>query len=162
MATFQSQINILAAGQHRLHSKIEELTEFKLQVKYDSLATFIWDKETQDSIEIKDLGYNAYDCMLTVEQTETTSGSESFKIHFMDNKGSCDDFIVNGTATNIANVKIQIADSSSGTLATDGTLTLQSDIFSGKTTATPVNYRIIDLGKPLTTPADQKPIIEGA
>lgn len=94
MATFQSQINILAAGQHRLHSKIEDLTDFSLQVKYDSLATIIKDNDPNDSnkfITIDGLGYQSFDCILTINEKE---------IHLMDHKGNCEYFTCSNSIPN--------------------------------------------------------------
>lgn len=66
MATFQSQINILAAGQHQLHKRIEDITDFSLFVKYDSLNMIISDNKDSNEILIQDLGSLAYDGILKV------------------------------------------------------------------------------------------------
>lgn len=66
MATFQSQINILAAGQHKLHEKVKTLEDFSLFVKHDSLNTLIKDDNDSNYIMIQDLGNQAYDCILKV------------------------------------------------------------------------------------------------
>ena len=79
MATFQSQINILAAGQHNLHKKIEEITDFSLFVKYDSLNMEISDNKDSNRILIQDLGSLAYDGILKVVDSTT--------ICLMDNNG---------------------------------------------------------------------------
>lgn len=83
MTTFQSQINILAAGQHQLHKRIDEITDLHLVAKYDSLDTFIFDNVDGDSIKIEGLGYQSFDCILTVDGAD---------LHFMDYKGLCENF----------------------------------------------------------------------
>ena len=69
MATFQSQINILAAGQHKLHERIQDLTDFSLYVNYDELNTLIKDNDNNDNgkyIMIQDLGNKNYEGILKV------------------------------------------------------------------------------------------------
>ena len=161
MATFQSQINILAAGQHQLHKKIEKIEDFSLFVKYDSLETIIMDNEGKDSITISDLGYQAFNCILTVEETVSTPNNESLGIHFMDYKGLCDDFIIKGkknSITTATNITIANSSPSSGTLS-GNTLSLTSDIFINITTDN-IKPKIINLDSQLTTTVTA-PITEG-
>lgn len=69
MATFQSQINILAAGQHKLHERIQDLTNFSLYVDHDELNTLIKDNDNNDDgkyIMIQDLGNKNYEGILKV------------------------------------------------------------------------------------------------
>lgn len=80
MATFQSQINILAAGQHQLHKKIEDITDFSLFVNYDSLNMEIKDNKDNNHILIQDLGSLAYNGILKV--------IDSKSICLMDNDGT--------------------------------------------------------------------------
>lgn len=139
MATFQSQINILAAGQHKLHQKIDEITDLHLIAKYDSLETIIMDDVDDEKIVIEGLGYRAFDCMLTVNNNE---------LHFMDYKGLCEDFtLTSGDTATIKKISINtFTDDDSASIAENGTLNLYSKTFTSQD-----NYdypKIIQLTEP--------------
>lgn len=67
MATFQSQINILAAANCGIHSRINQLEKSRLEVKYDETFTTIKDNTNDGHITVNNLGYNAYDAMLIMK-----------------------------------------------------------------------------------------------
>ena len=158
MATFQSQINILAAGQHKLHKRIEDLTDFKLHVIYDSLDTYIMDNEDSNSIKISGLGYNAFDCILSLD----LENSSSTAIHFMDYKGLCEDFIVNGKIPDsvaIAQTTSSVAGKNKpkeAKLDTNNNLTLTSTIFETGSTLKPKFIKLYEQPKPDTGATEGK------
>lgn len=122
MATFQSQINILAAGQHQLHKRIHDITNLHLVAKYDSLDTFIFDNEDADSIKIEGLGYQPFDCILTVNSKD---------LHLMDYTGYCENLSssinIPTTITKIITTNHNDGDSAS---ISGTTLTLYSKTFN--------------------------------
>ena len=66
MATFQSQINILAAVNCGVHKRIDELENNQIMVKYNEESTeFCIGNETK---QIKYLGYKAYDAILLFKE----------------------------------------------------------------------------------------------
>lgn len=136
MATFQSQINILAAGQHKLHKKIEDLTDFKLCATYGESATIISDSVGTDNITIDGLGFKAYDCILTLDGIGTST-----EIHFMGYDGLCEDFNTSATIGIVSSVKTTNGTSVNATL--DGNkLTLTSPKLKVKEYTVP---KVIDL-----------------
>lgn len=66
MATFQSQINILAAANCGVHKRIKELEDNQIRVKYNEESTeFYMGNKTE---QIKYLGYKAYDAILLFKE----------------------------------------------------------------------------------------------
>lgn len=70
MATFQSQINILAAANHNIHKKISDLEQRQLKVEYSVNKTIIKDNKDDTFITINNLGYNAYDAIVVMNNNE--------------------------------------------------------------------------------------------
>ena len=70
MATFQSQINILAAANHNIHKKISDLEQRQLKVEYSVNKTIIKDNKDDNFITINNLGYNAYDAIVLTNAEE--------------------------------------------------------------------------------------------
>lgn len=80
MATFQSQLNILAAVNCGVHKRIVELENNQISVKYNEESTeFYMGNKTK---QIKYLGYKAYDAILIVNKDK--------EYHFMDYTGKCE------------------------------------------------------------------------
>lgn len=95
MATFQSQLNILAAVNSNVHKRIVELENNQISVKYNEESTeFYMGSEMR---QIKYLGYKAYDAILMVNDDE--------EYHLMDYTGKCEK-IENNTQDNQQNIKI--------------------------------------------------------
>lgn len=67
MATFQSQINILAAANCGIHSRLNQLEKSRLEVNYNDTFTTIKDTHDDAYITINNLGYNAYDAVLIMK-----------------------------------------------------------------------------------------------
>ena len=153
MATFQSQINILAAGQHQLHKKIEEFTNSNLGAKYDSTSTTIYDNNTKNgAIVIEGLGYQSFDCILTVNGTE---------LHFMNYKGLCEDFTLSGVSDSaVKTISIADHDNDDSASISETELKLFSKTFADETVKQ-YNYpKIIDLTKQPSNEGKQ-PVTEG-
>ena len=84
MATFQSQINILAAANHNIHKKISDLESGQLKVEYKDTKTTIKDNKDANFITINNLGYNAYDAMLIMKNGD--GGARKYHLMGYDGK----------------------------------------------------------------------------
>lgn len=81
MATFQSQLNILASANCGIHKRIADLENNQIMVKYNAENTeFYMGSETE---QIKYLGYKAYDAILLFKDS---------KYYLMDYIGKCEKF----------------------------------------------------------------------
>lgn len=133
MATFQSQINILAAGQHKLHKKIDDLNDLKLYATYGESNTIISDSVGDDRITIDGLGFKAYDCILTLDGNDTLT-----EIHLMGYDGFCEDFSIGQNVNSISSATIVFVGDDNNIQAdftsdqSSSTLTLTSPKFKNK------------------------------
>lgn len=93
MATFQSQINILAAANCGVKQRLKELESKKLEIHYGATETTIKDNDDDPLITINNLGYNAYDAMLIMKNNPSNPSERSY--HLMGYDGENLDLGVN-------------------------------------------------------------------